>query len=256
MMSGTSQATALVTGSAALVLQQHPSWSPAQVKSALLNSATSGVVTGLPGGVPNRLLDALSASRYATTISQPAPATTAAPAPTGPATFRIAWAPRVTGTAMVGERLVTDQGGWIPGASRTTVWYRINGGSWTGLGGGTSAVLNAADVGSQVVACTTGRTARSWATLERCPVPTTPARPSPAPPWAATSPCSTSPVLGPIAPSVLTGAVPKGHGTPTSSPTPGSTTKPSSPTTSSEAPSPIPRSSTSPNPSPDGPGET
>ncbi len=41
---GTSFATPLVTGAAALVKQSHPTWTAAQVKSALVNSATQDVV--------------------------------------------------------------------------------------------------------------------------------------------------------------------------------------------------------------------
>ena len=43
--SGTSMAAPYVTGSAALVMQSHPSYTPAQVKSALMNTATHDVRT-------------------------------------------------------------------------------------------------------------------------------------------------------------------------------------------------------------------
>ncbi len=55
-ISGTSMASPHVAGAAALVLSANPSWTPAQVKSYLINNATTGVV-GSPGtGSPNRLL--------------------------------------------------------------------------------------------------------------------------------------------------------------------------------------------------------
>ncbi len=44
---GTSFATPLVAGTAALLLQLNPGWSPAQVKSALVNSATLATLDGL-----------------------------------------------------------------------------------------------------------------------------------------------------------------------------------------------------------------
>lgn len=55
-MSGTSMAAPHVAGVAALYLQVTPDASPAQVATAIINGATTGVVTGAGAGSPNRLL--------------------------------------------------------------------------------------------------------------------------------------------------------------------------------------------------------
>ncbi|MEV4847553.1 S8 family peptidase [Micromonospora matsumotoense] len=52
----TLQASAHVAGMAARVLGKNPTWTPAQVHSYLVNSATPGVVTNPGSGSPNRLL--------------------------------------------------------------------------------------------------------------------------------------------------------------------------------------------------------
>ncbi|WP_311773699.1 S8 family serine peptidase [Micromonospora echinospora] len=54
--SGTSMATPHVTGAAALILADNPTYTPAQVSQALLADTTPGVVTNPGVGSPNRLL--------------------------------------------------------------------------------------------------------------------------------------------------------------------------------------------------------
>jgi len=55
-LDGTSMAAPHVAGAAALVLQENPAWTPAQVVSYLESEATAGVLTDVGSGTPNRLL--------------------------------------------------------------------------------------------------------------------------------------------------------------------------------------------------------
>lgn len=55
-ISGTSMATPHVAGAAAIYLANHPTATPAQVSTALVNGATSGVVSNPGSGSPNKLL--------------------------------------------------------------------------------------------------------------------------------------------------------------------------------------------------------
>jgi subtilisin family serine protease len=56
-ISGTSMAAPHVAGAAALHLADHPSQSPAQVATALVNASSTGVVSSPGSGSPNRLLN-------------------------------------------------------------------------------------------------------------------------------------------------------------------------------------------------------
>ncbi|WP_232323520.1 S8 family serine peptidase [Catenuloplanes japonicus] len=54
--SGTSMSAPHVTGAAALILADHPTWTPAQVAAELVADATPDVITDAGAGSPNRLL--------------------------------------------------------------------------------------------------------------------------------------------------------------------------------------------------------
>lgn len=71
-MTGNSQSTAFVFGAVALYLQDNPTASPLAVRDAVVNTATTGVLSGFRrANTPNRLLYALRPSPVATTITGP-----------------------------------------------------------------------------------------------------------------------------------------------------------------------------------------
>ncbi|HST85552.1 MAG TPA: S8 family serine peptidase [Kineosporiaceae bacterium] len=78
-ISGTSMATPHVVGAAALILAANPSFTPAQVASAMIAASTPNVVTSPGTGSPNRLLY----TGATTTTPTPTPTATTAPPTTG-----------------------------------------------------------------------------------------------------------------------------------------------------------------------------
>jgi subtilisin family serine protease len=80
-MSGTSMASPHVAGAAALYLAGHPTATPAQVRTAIVNGAVSNKVTGAGSGSPNKLLNTTA---LLTAPTNPTTPTTTPTTPTAP----------------------------------------------------------------------------------------------------------------------------------------------------------------------------
>ncbi len=85
-LSGTSMASPHVAGVAALILGSYPSYSPAQVRGAMLAGATANVVASVGSGSPNMLLT----NMFGAVVTPPADTTTTVtPTPTPVVTLSI-----------------------------------------------------------------------------------------------------------------------------------------------------------------------
>ena len=80
-LSGTSMASPHVAGVAALILGSYPTYSPSQVRSAMLAGGTANIVVGPGTGSPNVLLTNMFTTSE-TVVTPPTDTTTVAPTPT------------------------------------------------------------------------------------------------------------------------------------------------------------------------------
>jgi aqualysin 1 len=144
-ISGTSMASPHVAGVAALYLQANSSASPATVSSAIVNNATTGVVTSAGTGSPNRLLYSLFGGG-----SGPSPTPTPTPAPSAPCTNCEKYSGSLSGTGSYqyqpnGNYFYSGSGthrGWLRGPSNADFdlyLWKWNGWTWVTVASGLSS---------------------------------------------------------------------------------------------------------------------
>lgn len=93
-MSGTSMAAPHVTGVVARLLQKYPSYTASQISDLLTSMASSGKLTGLPSGTPNKLLN-ISPTFAATDVITTSNKAPSAPVLLTATTISVASAPEV-----------------------------------------------------------------------------------------------------------------------------------------------------------------
>lgn len=152
LKSGTSMSAPFVAGAAALVLQAHPTWTPAQVSTFLVSNATTGVIGNVAHDTPNRLLWAGFA---ATSTPTPTPAPSSSPA--AQPQLQSVGGTQIKGTPAVGAKLTGVRPGYIPGASTVTMrWHRVTStGSSTLVATAPIYAPKAADKGQRLRMCAT-----------------------------------------------------------------------------------------------------
>ena len=105
-LNGTSMAAPLVAGVAAVYRAANPSANPTTVAAAIVNSATTGVVTNLDPASPNKLLY----SWLGSTPPAPTPTPTVTPTPSPTATPTSSPTPTASGSVSVKKRVVRNGG--------------------------------------------------------------------------------------------------------------------------------------------------
>ncbi|GAA5511986.1 aqualysin-1 [Deinococcus carri] len=136
-ISGTSMATPHTAGAAALVLAANPSYTPSQVASALINNASTGKISSVGTGSPNRLLYTGAGSTTPTPTPTPGQTTYTGSVSQGSSSYK----PGSSGFNYGGGSLKATLSG-PSGTDFDLYLSRWNGSSWVDVAaseGGTSA---------------------------------------------------------------------------------------------------------------------